>query len=340
MANVKKVTLSIANCAKVLEDLKTFSVPVVAKKYNVSRITIWRIKNNASKVTELVNKGKMQRKRQRIKPSMHDALEQKLLAWFIERTLGDFISNAIMLEKATELKNTMGSSSNFKVSRGWLDGFKKRHNLRLMKVYGESGSADEDSALRFCADFVQLLQEDDALDVDHIYNMDETGLLWKALSPKTLIESNAKVKGYKSRKERITVALCANATGTHKLIPLVINKYENPRALKHCKNNLPVIFKSQKNAWITQTLFYDWFKNYFKSSVRAHQLNNGVTGKVILLLDNCAEHIVPSDMMDKDHFKIIYLPPNTTSLIQPIDQGIIVKLKAVYRHETIRNIIT
>nr|XP_034194801.1 jerky protein homolog-like [Osmia lignaria] len=341
MATRKKVTLSLEERLQVLEDLKTFSVPLVAKKYKVNRTTIWRIKNNAPKIMEFLNKGKMQRKRRRIKPSLYDTLEQNLLAWFIERrTLGDFITNAVMMDKATELKCSMGLPLDFKVSRGWLDGFKKRHNIRLVKVYGESASADQDSAKQFCNDFTKLL-EDDSINIDNIYNMDETGLLWKALPSKTLAgREEGVVKGYKSRKERITVALCANASGTHKLMPLVINKYENPRALKHCRSNLPVIFKSQKNAWITQPLFYEWFEHYFKPSVRAHQLRNGLTGKVILLLDNCGGHKVPEELLDKDNFKIMYLPPNTTSVIQPMDQGIIAKMKAVYRHKAIRKAIT
>nr|XP_034195200.1 jerky protein homolog-like [Osmia lignaria] len=235
----------------------------------------------------------------------------------------------------------MGSPFDFKDSKGWLDVFKKRHNIALVKVYGESASADEDSAITFCNNFTKLLEEDDSINIDNIYNMDEAGLLWKALPSKTLIERKDKVvKGYKSRKERITVALCANASGTHKLMPLVINKFENPRALKHCKSNLPVIFKSQKNAWMTQTLFRDWFENYFKPSVRTYQLNKRVTGKVILLLDNCAGHTVPPELLDADNFKIMYLPPNTTSLIQPMDQGIIAKLKCLYRHKTLRKTIT
>ncbi|XP_046145336.1 jerky protein homolog-like [Osmia bicornis bicornis] len=327
---------------KVLEDLKHFSISLVAKKYNVNRSTIWRIKYNAPKVMEFVDKGKIQRKRRRVKPSLYDALEQSLLAWFIERrTVGDFISNDVIMQKARELKDSMGLPLDFKVSRGWLDGFKKRHNIALVKVYGESASADEDAAIRFCNDFIKLLEEDDSINIDNIYNMDEAGLLWKALPSKTLIERKEKVvKGYKSRKERITVALCANVSGTHKLMPLVINKFENPRALKHCKSNLPVIFKSQKNAWMTQVLFRDWYENYFKPSVRAYQLNKGVTGKVILLLDNCAGHTVPPELLDADNFKIMYLPPNTTSLIQPMDQGIIAKLKCLYRHKTLRKTIT
>lgn len=48
------------------------------------------------------------------------------------------------------------------------------------------------------------------------------------------------VKEYKSRKDSFKFVLYANASGTHKLMPLVIN-----RALKDHKKKLPVTFKSQ-----------------------------------------------------------------------------------------------
>ena len=340
MASVKRVTLSVEERLMVLDDLKTFSVSTVAKKYKVHTSTIWRIKNNAPKVMEFIDKGKMQQKRRRIRPSLYDAMEQNLLAWFIERrTLGDFISNAVLVQKARELKDSMELPSDFKVSKGWLDGFKKRHNVCLEKVYGKSRSVDEDSAKKCCNNFVKLL-EDGSINEDNIYNMDETQLLWKALPLKILKREEKSVTGYKSCKERITVALCTNASGTHKLMPLVINKYENPRSLKHCKSNLPVIFKSQKNAWMSQILFCDWFHNYFKPSVRAYQLSTGMIGKVILLLNNCRRHTVPPELFDEDDFIIMYFPPNTTSLIQPMNQGIIAKLKALYRHKTIQKAAT
>nr|XP_012150520.1 PREDICTED: jerky protein homolog-like [Megachile rotundata] len=338
MASKKNTTtLTMEDRLKVLNELKTFSVSSVARKFNVHKSTICRIKNNAPKIMQFVDKSKLQWKRRRIRASAHSTLEQNLLTWFTERrTLGDFILNAALLEKAVELKNNMGLPSAFKVSKGWLTGFKKRHNIRLVRVYGESASADEDAATKFIEDFTKLLEEDN-INMENIYDMDETGLLWKALPPKTLADRKEKnLKGFKSRKERIAVGLCANAYGTHKLMPLIINKYENPRALKHSKNSLPVVFKSQKNAWMTQTLFVDWYQNHFKPSVRTYQLRNSLIGKVILLVDSCRGHTVASELLDDGHFQIIYLPPNTTSLIQPMNQGIIAKLKIVYRQKSLR----
>nr|XP_012151889.1 PREDICTED: tigger transposable element-derived protein 7-like [Megachile rotundata] len=78
-------------------------------------------------------------------------------------------------------------------------------------------------------------------------------------------------------------------------------------------DNLPVIYKFQKNAWMTRELFADWYDNHFKPSVRNFQLENGILGKTILLLDNCSGHKMPENYSEDENFVIMYLPPNTTS---------------------------
>lgn len=53
---------------------------------------------------------------------------------------------------------------------------------------------------------------------DHIYNMDETSLMWEALGQKTLTHRGGRwVDGNKVGKDHVTVAFCTNSTGTHKL---------------------------------------------------------------------------------------------------------------------------
>ena len=49
---------------------------------------------------------------------------------------------------------------------------------------------------------------------------------------------------------------------------------------------------------------------------------------------------MPPELLDEEDFKIMYSPPNTTSLTQPMDKGIIAKLIALYRHKTIRKTAT
>ena len=51
-----------------------------------------------------------------------------------------------------------------------------------------------------------------------------------------------------------------------------------------------------------------------------------------LLADNCTAHHNVSTLKN---IQLKFLPPNTTSLIQPMDQGIIKNLKTVYRQELV-----
>jgi hypothetical protein len=66
---------------------------------------------------------------------------------------------------------------------------------------------------------------------ENVLNMDKTGLFWK-LSPNRTLVTEASNRGRKS-KDRITLALMVNATGTNKWKPWLIRKSENPRYFKH-----------------------------------------------------------------------------------------------------------
>ena len=50
--------------------------------------------------------------------------------------------------------------------------------------------------------------------------------------------------------------------------------------------------------------------------------------KVALIIDNCPAHSIIENL---SHVKLVFLPANTTSVRQPLDQGVIRCLKAHYR---------
>ena len=56
--------------------------------------------------------------------------------------------------------------------------------------------------------------------------------------------------------------------------------------------------------------------------------------KVILFVDNAACHKLVGATLT--NITITFMPPNTTSLIQPLDQGIIRASKVYYRHQIVR----
>jgi len=86
------------------------------------------------------------------------------------------------------------------------------------------------------------------LTYEHIYNCDETGLNWKALSQRTFAScSEISTPGFKSRKTSITLMVCSNASNKHKLPLLVIGKLKNPRSFKKIKMDvLPIHLFVQK----------------------------------------------------------------------------------------------
>ena len=139
--------------------------------------------------------------------------------------------------------------------------------------------------------------EEKGLVPEQIYNLDETGLLWKCLPQRTLLSCREKsALGFKKAKDRLTVLGCTNATGTHKLKPVLIGKSTKPRCFKNVNMDaLPVIYKSQRNAWMN----LEWFLKEFVQAVKRHQrLQNIRSPRALLLTDNYSAH--PDELSSRD----------------------------------------
>ena len=222
----------------------------------------------------------------------------------------------------------------FSGSKGWFENFKKRFSLHNVKLQGETASADEAAAKVFPKELAKIIEEH-GYTADQVFNADETGLCWKKMPKRTYIAKSEKTaRGFKAAKDRITLLFCSNASGDFMTKPLFIHRSLNPRALKSLyKTKLPVHWRSNKKAWITASLFKDWFLNCFVSEVEKYMLRKNLNFKVLLLLDNATGH--PREL-SHPNVKVVFLPPNTTSLIQPLDQGVISTFKAYYIRRTFK----
>ncbi|XP_043260684.1 jerky protein homolog-like [Colletes gigas] len=295
----------------------------LAIEYNVSERSIRRHRQSAQSIRKFAEDSHGIH-RKRIRTRTFNDLDKEVYNWFLEcRLLGHQITDSVLLEKAKELHEEIGGRYGFAGSRGWL--------WRFKKTYGEAADADKAAVDTFKQKLTQLLKENEITD-DNLYNMDETGLCWRMLPGKTL----AGVEGGKMKKEKITLALCANASGSHKLPLLFVHKYESPRSLKHCKDSLPVSCVYQKNAWVDNEIFQSWYQDDFKRYVKERQIKENRSGKVLLLIDNFKSHILPKEETVDEHFKVLFLPPNTSSLIQPMDRGVIAKCKERFRHKLLQ----
>ena len=64
----------------------------------------------------------------------------------------------------------------FKASHGWLDKWKKRYNVKYLKICGESGDVHNETMKSSKERLPEIVQ---AYDNDNIWNMDESGLFFK-----------------------------------------------------------------------------------------------------------------------------------------------------------------
>ena len=85
-----------------------------------------------------------------------------------------------------QLNGESADHESFKASTGWLDKFKNRHGIRNLSIQGEKLSAAEETVEPFLQKLNKVIEER-GLIPEQIYNADETGLLWKCLPQRTLI---------------------------------------------------------------------------------------------------------------------------------------------------------
>ena len=234
-----------------------------------------------------------------------------------------------LCEKAKEIAERLGVA-NFKASNGWLDRWKKRYNIRHVKINGESGEVSGLTVESWKERLPELLHDFASRD---IWNLDETGCFWKALPDYGFARKGSQCRGGKKAKQRVTVALITNADGD-KEAAVIIWKSAKPRCFKSIDiSSLPVQYYSQTKAWMTGDVL----------ETVLSKLNRRLSTqrrKIALLMDNAGCH--PENCL-KDRFsniQVIFLPPNTTSKLQPLDLGIIQNFKVHYRTLFLRFVLS
>uniref|UniRef100_A0A3Q1B5X2 DDE-1 domain-containing protein n=1 Tax=Amphiprion ocellaris TaxID=80972 RepID=A0A3Q1B5X2_AMPOC len=228
-------------------------------------------------------------------------------------------------------------TSRFNASKGWFQKFQKRFGLKNVLLHGEAASANTAGAEAYVNNKFKAIIEEGGYKPEQVFNMDETGLFWKRMPSRTFImQEEAKAPGFKAQKDRLTLVMCGNAAG-FMIKPGLIYRSKNPRAMKNKNMDaLPVYWMHNAKAWMTKALNLDWFKQCFIPEVKRYLREKGLDFKVLLLLDNAGGH---ADDLSYDSVQIEFLPPSTTSLIQPLDQGIIRAFKALYTHNTLQQLV-
>ena len=347
----KRVVLTIDKKLEIISKLdQGVSLTTLAKEYNVGKSTVFDLKKGQDKIKLFAKEAKDSgcvKERFIVRKAVDENFDKAMHLWFSqERAKGTPITGVIVQEKAKMMYKAMypeKDESHFKASEGWLHRFKQRHGIRCLSMQGEILSADTQSAENFKNEIKDLM-EGERLTLDQVFNCDETGLYWRLLPGKTLADGNEKeAKNFKSSKDRVTLMATANASGDFRLPLVFIHKSAKPRCFANVTvSALPCHYYHQTSAWMNSAIFSDWFGKHFVPAVKDYLQGKSLPLRAILLMDNAPSHPSADSLVhetDDGCIRALFMPPNVTSLIQPMDQGVLENLKRRYKRDLLRKLL-
>lgn len=306
----------------------------VANAFGIPSSTLSTILKNKTKI---LTNFKLQPGRKKMKLAEFPNLDASLFKWYVQcKDSNQPVSGPILKEKAYILAKSLGYS-NFKNSTGWLDKWKKRNNITLRKpATCSSGRVSVIAGNERLAGAVQ--RKSDILTAvvseyspNDIFNAAETGIFFRCLpdsGQQLCCGGGDDCHDGGRSKDRVTVLLCTNMSGTEKLKPLVIGKSARPRCFDGIKS-LPIDYESNPKAWMTPLLWNKWLKRFDEKMFLENR-------KIVLFIDKCTAHVVASSLKA---ITVRFLPIDDASkLLQPLHNGIIQYFKVFYRKEVIRKI--
>lgn len=225
------------------------------------------------------------------------------------------------------------------LSRNWPAAFKKR-NSRLLRRWNEVGVPGASLPLSHTtlADYFDRLQttiDDLSIPLVNIYSMDETGFRLDEESQQLIhtdrvTSARAQHLRVPEQNDVTAIEVCRNSVHDPLPMPgfLVVNAEERllqevmPKRGRDDENRR--IVRTQQGSGFRQTML-DWLQQFIDRTARTK-------GRKILLLDGYSSHRLPemTQLAELHGIVLFSMPPSATSLLQPLDIGVLFHLKEDY----------
>ena len=253
--------------------------------------------------------------------------ENKIMEWFdVQRTEGYVVTNRMIQQKArdTAIEKQI---ENFTASKGWLKGFKKRHNL-VMRAVTQKKYKQEDVESSTIS-FIESIKKNFNIDLRRVFNADETMVF---------LQQNKRTNHYKGSDQvvakyckrgyliGVTVLLCASAVGEKKKALIVLKLVKPLRDRDYEELNIPdnVSITNSKSGWMNQTLFGDW-------------VDKNITRYDQLIIDKSPVHTGQSFRDSHSNHNFCFVPPGMTGVLQPLDLSVMSIFKQNIRKYVMEN---
>ena len=259
------------------------------------------------------------------------AKEFRALSYDMMITQAQKIGEELIAQSMVEKEHLPGTDAAWK---SFVQRFLAKRSIKSRKLHGEAADTDVAAAEHFMSNDWPALFASVDMDKSRVWNMDETGLVWRALPPRTLARADKRLAGGKTQKDRITFAVAVSMAG-EKLYLHGIGNSKNPRAIAAVNSTPANVLRGRWNsnpkAWMNTEVFCEWLLDL-------NRRFRGQNKKMILLVDNCPGHKTGPVDDQLDFVRVVFLPKNTTSEIQPCDAGIIQAFKTAYRRFMLRKV--
>ncbi len=291
-------------------------------KYKVGKSTAARILSAKEKLLHEWEMNTSTDRKRKLRECDTRTLNEALKSWFdVAMSKNIPVTGPILQHKAKKFAaELLEDSTDFVASNGWLSNWKSAYNVDFGIICGESAEVVNS----FTERIPELCEGYDPKDV---WNLDETAVFTKPLPNKTFKLKGTKCSGGKLSKDRVSGMLMCNSDGSEKEKFLVIGRAKRPRAFKRLDLalDLPVVYRNNAKAWMTREIFSEFMKKFDRKMKLQRR-------KALVFSDNATSHHVSGLQEELTNTKLVFFPPNTTSILQPLDQGIIWSWKSFYKN--------
>uniref|UniRef100_A0A452IBT4 Uncharacterized protein n=1 Tax=Gopherus agassizii TaxID=38772 RepID=A0A452IBT4_9SAUR len=331
--------------------------------------------------------GEVGTQRKKMRLANEEEIDRAVYTWFLTlRQHGVPLSGPIIQAQAEAFaRQIYGPECTFKASHGWFWRWQKRHGISSQRIYGEGGGGGDPAApgtpplkaeLELGApsstfpDPSLLLplpppppaaaapSDGGGYGDEQIYNANVTGLYWKLLPGQAgeLRAHSPRLQAPPRRrlmvKERVTVLLAANLTGSHKLKPLVVGGLPDPPSLRHHnQDKFPACYRYSPEARLGPALLRAWFFEDFVPGVKRYLRRSCLQQKAVLLLSSppppsSAGPEEPPQLQTPDgSIRALFLSKAAAGgssaggggrIPAPLEQGVVSAFKQLYKRELLR----
>uniref|UniRef100_UPI00358F8A17 tigger transposable element-derived protein 4-like n=1 Tax=Myxine glutinosa TaxID=7769 RepID=UPI00358F8A17 len=323
----KRKSLTLEDRVKVINmhDVGRMSSRAIAKAMDVGKTQIQLVIKDKESILASWESGNVPATQKYLKAwsGRHKELNSLVWEWYqAARAQNIHISGRMVQAKAMLFSRQM-NINDFCASNGWLTTWQARHNVRFKMLSGQPADVKQESP----DDWSEwMLAQCEGFNAKDVFAAREMALFHRQLPNASISEKVNNCNGGKNAEDRMTVLVCCSAFG-EKLSLLVVGKSAKPSGFQGRPARLPVSYECNSKSWMTERLFGQWL----------HKLNNAMwsqSRKIVLLVDECLVHSDES----LSNVKLVFLPSDMTSQLQPCETGIIQALKRNYRKRFLHHV--